>query len=404
MGKAAIFRRYPFTIILKNRIDGSKQPLQLKISPGTQITGLAVVGAFMRGWTVIWAAELKHRGNMIHDAMTSRGNLRRSRRNRKTRYREKRIDNRKRSPDWLAPSLHHRVETTMTWAERLCRWSPITGLTTVVHWFDPDFLKTLKTPCCEYPKDDRFRHYLREYMLLKGGLTCKHCGINIGSMPDHIQQNFIDEPAIILGKEPCYRADKNDDIHHERELHSAREQTEDELSDEGNRLGTPSVVVYTVRRSLFRRLQDTGLPVESGTDTQTSFNRNKLGLAQSQWLNAICVGETGEKVRIPKPIHPPTIKSTGHGNRQMCGTDKYGFPIRHRSSMAVHFGFRTGDIVKAVVPKGKKAGAHVGRLLVRASGYFDIKTTTGRITGISHKYCHTLHRMDGYLSAASVSG
>ena len=398
-GKAAIFRRYPFTIILKNRADGDKQSLQLKISPGTQTTGLAIVGAFMRGWTVVWAAELKHRGNKIHEAMLARKNLRMSRRGRKTRYRKKRLDNRRRSPGWLPPSLLHRVETTMTWVKRLCRWSPITGLSTVIHWFEPEFLKTLRLPICEYPSDERFQHDLREYIGIKGGLTCKHCGMDVNSMPGDLQRSIINEPSILLDKPPCCRADKADKkepLHHEHESTAAGEDIEGELADEGNGLGTPSVVVYTVRRSLFRHLQDTGLPVESGTDTQTSFNRNKMGLARSQWANAVCVGETGDQEKFPKFITPLIIKSTGHGNRQMCCTNKYGFPIRHRSGTSVHFGFRTGDIVRADVPKGKKSGIHIGRLLARANGYCDIKTTVDRVTGISFKYCHILHKMDGY--------
>lgn len=90
------------------------------------------------------------------------------------------------------------------------------------------------------------------------------------------------------------------------------------------------------------------------------------------------------------------IKATGHGTRQMCGTDKHGFPIRHRERNNVHFGFTTGDIVKAVVTKGKKIGEYVGRVLCRKTGSFDIATKNGRVAGISHKCCKTIHKKDGY--------
>jgi hypothetical protein len=91
-----------------------------------------------------------------------------------------------------------------------------------------------------------------------------------------------------------------------------------------------------------------------------------------------------------------TIKATGHGNRQMCGTNAFNFPIRHRSNIKKHFGFQTGDIVKAVVTKGKKVSSYVGRLSCRATGSFDITTATARVAGISHKYCLFIHRSDGY--------
>lgn len=59
-------------------------------------------------------------------------------------------------------------------------------------------------------------------------------------------------------------------------------------------------------------------------------------------------------------------------------------------------GFQTGDRVKAVVPKGKKAGVHVGRVAVRKSGSFNIQTLAGAVQGISYKYCQLLQRADGY--------
>lgn len=80
----------------------------------------------------------------------------------------------------------------------------------------------------------------------------------------------------------------------------------------------------------------------------------------------------------------------------MCGTDKFGFPTRHKSRVQIHKGFQTGDIVAATVTAGKKIGSYVGRVLCRASGSFDISTTDRRVAGISHKYCKPIHKKDGY--------
>ncbi|MCP2730753.1 RRXRR domain-containing protein [Symplocastrum sp. BBK-W-15] len=60
--KAAVFRRFPFTIILKvANSNGPTQPIQLKIDPGIKITGMALV----QNDKVIWAGELQHRGSQI---------------------------------------------------------------------------------------------------------------------------------------------------------------------------------------------------------------------------------------------------------------------------------------------------------------------------------------------------
>ena len=111
--KAAVFRRYPFTIILKeSRPDAPVSPLRLKIDPGAKYTGIALVND--SSGEVVNAFELKHRGFAIRDALTSRRQLRRSRRNRKTRYRQSRFLNRTRPQGWLPPSLISRIENIKT--------------------------------------------------------------------------------------------------------------------------------------------------------------------------------------------------------------------------------------------------------------------------------------------------
>ena len=44
----------------------------------------------------------------------------------------------------------------------------------------------------------------------------------------------------------------------------------------------------------------------------------------------------------------------------------------------------------------QKAGTHIGKVAVRASGSFNVSTTAGVVQGISHKHCSVLHRADGY--------
>lgn len=94
-GKAAVFRRYPFTIILKQEVANPElQPLRLKIDPGAKTTGMAIVND--NTGEIVWAAELEHRGFEIKKSLDSRRGVRRSRRQRHTRYRQPRFLNRTR--------------------------------------------------------------------------------------------------------------------------------------------------------------------------------------------------------------------------------------------------------------------------------------------------------------------
>jgi hypothetical protein len=119
-GKAAVWRHEPFTIILKRAVPDAQpapEPLRLKIDPGSRTTGLALVHE--ASGQVVWAAELAHRSQRIHAALLARRALRRGRRQRQTRYRPRRFDNRRRADGWLPPSLHSRVRNVLTWVARL---------------------------------------------------------------------------------------------------------------------------------------------------------------------------------------------------------------------------------------------------------------------------------------------
>src|SRR2546430_615832 len=93
-GKAAVYRRFPFTIILKGAVEEPKlEPLRLKIDPGANITGIAIVNE--ASGEVLFAANLHHRGFAISASLIRRRSVRRGRRQRRTRYRKPRFTNRR---------------------------------------------------------------------------------------------------------------------------------------------------------------------------------------------------------------------------------------------------------------------------------------------------------------------
>jgi len=392
-GKAAVFRKYPFTIILKEACpDVPVQDLELKLDPGSKVTGIAI----KQGNKLIFGAELQHRGQQIKDALLSRRQLRRSRRNRKTRYRKARFLNRTRPDGWLAPSLQHRVLTTLTWVRKFMRLAPIASIAQELVRFDVQLISNPEISGVEYQQGELQGYEVREYLLEKWNRKCAYCSVeNVSLEIEHIQpksKGGSDRVSnLALACHPCNQSKGNQDI---RDFLADKPDLLSRILKQAKSPLKDAAAVNSTRWALFNALKITGLPVTTGTGGQTKFNRTRLNLPKSHWFDAACVGNVGTlKVLASKPL---LIAAKGHGSRQMCGTDKYGFPTRHKSRVQIHKGFQTGDIVTATVTAGKKIGSYVGRVLCRASGSFDINTTAGRVAGISHKYCKPIHKKDGY--------
>lgn len=395
-GKAAVFRRYPFTIILKEACpDIPVQDLELKLDPGSKVTGIAI----KQGNKVLFGAELQHRGQQIKDALLSRRQLRRSRRNRKTRYRKARFLNRTRPDGWLAPCLQHRVETTLTWVRKFMRLAPIASIVQELVRFDMQLISNPEISGIEYQQGELQGYEVREYLLEKWNRRCAYCGVeNVPFEVEHIQpksKGGSDRVSnLALACHACNQSKGNQDI---RDFLSGKPDLLNRILKQAKSPLKDAAAVNSTRWALFNALKATGLPVTTGTGGQTKFNRTRLKLPKSHWLDAACVGQVESlEILTSKPL---LIVAKGHGTRQMCGTDKYGFPTRHRSRVQIHKGFQTGDIVTATVTAGKKIGSYVGRVLCRTSGSFDITTASGRVAGISHKYCKAIHKKDGYAYA-----
>jgi len=96
-------------------------------------------------------------------------------------------------------------------------------------------------------------------------------------------------------------------------------------------------------------------------------------------------------------IVPLLIAAQGRHSRQMCRTNGAGFPDKAPKATSVVGGFRTGDLVRAVVPvDSTKAGTYMGRIAIRATGSCNITTASRAIQGIHYRYCQPLQRGDGY--------
>jgi 5-methylcytosine-specific restriction endonuclease McrA len=388
-GRAAVFRRYPFTIILRDRTaaESVTHPHRIKVDPGSKTSGFAVVQD--ETGDVVWAAELHHRGEQIKRRMLARRQLRRGRRNRKCRYRPPRFDNRasSRRRGRLPPSLQSRVENTATWVERLRRLCPVEALSLELAKFDTQKLENPEISGVEYQQGELAGYEVREYLLEKFERRCAYCGAeSVPLQVEHIVpkgRGGSDRVSnLTISCQACNQ---------KKGSRTASEFGHPEVEVQARRPLRDAAVLNATRWAVFRRLEATGLPLEVGTGGRTKYNRTRLGLQKAHWTDAACVGQSGADVLVPPGLVLLQIRATGHGRRQRCRTDRYGFPICHALRAKEFQGWQTGDLVKAAITKGKYSGVHVGRIAIRFRPAF-------RLNGIDvhPKYLELVQKADGY--------
>ena len=406
-GRARVHRMVPFTIRLVDRLqdDSVLQPIRLKLDPGSKTTGIALVreketvdastGEIVRAISILMLLELKHRGAAIRDALASRRAFRRRRRG-KLRYRPARFDNRTRKAGWLAPSLQHRVDTTMAWVKRLMRWAPVSALSQELVRFDTQQIQNPEISGVEYQQGTLSGYEVREYLLEKWGRKCAYCDAeNTPLEIDHIHPRSKGgsdrESNLAIACHDCNQAKGNMPV--ERFLAKQPERILKILAQAKAPL-KDAAAVNSTRWALFQRLNATGLDVETGSGGLTKWNRARLCVPKAHCLDAVCVGHVDGIEHWQQPVL--CIKATGRGSYQRTRLTKHGFPRGYLTRSKSAFGFQTGDLVKAVVTTGKKAGVYLGRVAVRASGSFNIQSATGLVQGIHHRFCTLIQRADGY--------
>lgn len=258
-GKAAVFCRYPFTIILSKAVEANPEPLELKLDPGSKVTGIAI----KQGSKVLFGAELQHRGQQIKDSLLSRRQLRRGRRNRKTRYRQARFLNRTRSDGWLAPSLQHRVLTILTWVRKFIRLAPVTRIAQELVRFDLQLMQNAEISGVLYQQGELQGYEVRQYLLEKWNRKCAYCSIeNVPFEIEHIQprsKGGSDRVSnLALACNPCNQAKGNQEI---RDFLAGKTDLLNRILKQAKSSLKDATAVNSTRWALFNALKETGLPV-----------------------------------------------------------------------------------------------------------------------------------------------
>lgn len=399
-GRAVVHRLHPFTIRLKDRLREASalQPVGLKCDPGSRTTGVAVV---RRAPTsdgpvdhVLHLAEIAHRGDAVRERLRKRAAFRRRRRSAKLRYRARRFDNRRRPPGWLPPSLRSRVGNVLAWAARYQRWVPVAFMDVETVRFDTQKLQHPEITGVAYQHGALFGYEVREYLLEKWGRRCAYCGAaGVPLEVEHIvpkSRGGADRVAnLALACHACNQA---------KGARTAAEFGHPEVQARAQQPLRDAAAVNATRYAIREGLACLGVPVGAWTGGRTKWNRTRFGVPKTHAGDACCVGAVAGVAGWQVPVL--AIRAVGRGQRQRTNVDAAGFPRGYRMRAKTVQGFRTGDLVRAVVPRGRHAGIHVGPVAVRATGSFRV----GAADGIAWRHCRLLQRGDGYAYAQRGGG
>jgi 5-methylcytosine-specific restriction endonuclease McrA len=291
-----------------------------------------------------------------------------------------------------------RVHNIETWYKRIMRLAPVTNVAMETVRFDTQLMDNPDIQGVEYQQGELQGYEVREYLLEKFGRKCVYCGAkDVPLEIEHITpksrggSNRVSN--LTLACRPCNQKKGNktaDEFGHPNVQKLAKAPLKD------------ASAVNATRWEIYRTLQNLGLPVEIGTGGRTKYNRSKQNYPKTHWIDAVCVGKSGERVIIHPAHRPLLIAALGRQSRQMCQNDANGFRRRKKDGTfesskgkRIQFGFQAGDIVRAT--QSAKNRTFIGKLNVSSRGDFKIfPLGTKERYGVMYKNCTHLHRADGY--------
>ena len=402
-GKAKIKKRTPFTIQLVYGSSGYTQEVILGVDAGSKTIGVSASTKKEE----LFAANVIPRNDVV-DLLSTRREFRRARRNRKTRYRKPRFDNRVRSKHkgWLAPSVEVKIQEHITSIKRACRILPVSKVVVETAEFDLQLLKAIAdgkpVPQGEdYQKGEMYGHYnVRQYVLWRDNYTCQCCGAHAAKKKEvrlhvhHLESRKTggDAPRnLITLCDSCHKK------HHDGLI------TAKDFKKRKRRSTRDATFMGIMRKTLIQRLRaELTIPVAETRGYITKATREKLlvlpkshtndALAIAQGKHGFNVGYLPGIVQIDKIY---TIRPVRHHNRQLHKAAILKGGIRKSNQAGKYvFGYRLFDKVQF----NEQDCFIWGR---RTSGYFVVKTIDGKVihNSASFKKLRLVERASNYLIA-----
>ena len=375
--KAKVIKRTPFTIQLLYGSSGYKQPIILGVDAGSKTIGIAACTEK----EVLYSAEVKSRNDVV-DLLSTRREFHKARRNRTTRYRQPRFDNRTHSKHkgWLAPSVEVKIQEHITSIKMVCILLPISKVIVETAEFDLQLLKAveqgLPVPQGEdYQQGEMLGSYnVRQYVLHRDGYRCQCCGAHGKGVKLHVHHL---ETRKTGGNAPDNEITLCDDCH--KKLHKGI-LLEPQLLKRKRGSTRDAAFMGIMRKTLMERLRsELTIQVSETHGYVTKYTRVELLKLPKSHINdaiAIAFGKWGLNVGMYHCFTQADsfykIVPVRHHNRQLHKSTILKGGVR-KSNQAPRYvkGFRLWD---KVLYNGIECFIS-GR---RASGYFALKTLDGK--------------------------
>ena len=363
--QAKILKYEPFTIQLLYGSSGYKQKVSLGIDAGSKHVGASATTKKQE----LYASKTELRGDMIVKLLSTRRELRCSRRNRKTRYRKARFLNRVHSKHkgWLSPSIENKINTHIRIIDDVYKLLPIYNIIVETASFDIQKLKNKDISGKEYQEGEQLGFSnVREYVLSRDNHTCRCCH---GKLKDNILQVHHIESRKTGGNAPnnlitlcktCHTKYHNGEIKLPKKIHR------------GIRF-KDATFMGIMRWTLYERLKKLYKNVSMTYGYITKYKRIKYNIEKSHVADAFCIANNLNAKRLN---YYYLQKQVRRHNRKLHKSKIYsgGYRKNNQAKYSV-FGFHLFDKVKY-----NNIDCFIfGR---RLSGSFDIRKLTGEV--ISH--------------------
>lgn len=375
--KAIIVSYHPFTIKLRYECPNRTQEVSLGVDVGSKHVGLSATTKKK----VLFEAQLELRSDIVKKLATRR-EFRKTRRNRKTRYRKSRFLNRTKSrkKDWLAPSVKHKVWAHLWNIGRIKRILPISRITIEVAQFDTQLLKAkelgLPVPQgTDYQKGEQLGFWnVREYVLFRDGHKCQCCKGKSGDsvlIVHHIESRKTGGNApnnLVTLCEACHKR------YHKGEIKLPKTIRRGASYKDAAFMGVIRKEVYRMSRIVNNTLT---CPVDITYGYITKNTRIRCGLPKTHIIDARCI--SGNPMAKTNGV-TYVIKPLRHHNRHLHNASILTGGIRKNNQAPKEvFGFRLMD---TVLYNGQVCYVN-GR---RTSGYFSLVDINGKILTNSVSY------------------
>ena len=381
--KAIVKRKFPFTIQLKVASGENRQPITLGVDPGSRYVGLSASTEKAE----LYAAEVELRPD-VSKLLAQRRELRRTRRGRKTRYRPARFNNRVSSKHkgWLAPSVEHKISSTLSRIEAITRILPITTIAVEKARFDIQRLQNPSISGKEYQEGALLDFYnVCEYVLWRDRYTCQHC--HGKSKEPRLHVHHI-ESRLTGGNAP------NNLVTLCLTCHDALHAGKFKLNIKRGRSFKDAAYMNITRKTLIKRLQEDypQLELRISYGYKTKYLRDKYHIGKTHHDDAFCIAGNMAATQLGCYYYQKQVR---RHNRQIHKINilKGGERKNNQADYEVK-GFRLFDKVKY---EGQ-IGFIFGR---RSTGYFDVRRLDGtRIhASANYKKLRLLQKRKSYLTS-----